>query len=150
MASDDRLRRVLYGIRRQFGDRPARSARAKATIRCTRPWETDRIGKIEKQIDRTMSVGSLGRQRKRVFTTGELARAIYAHPTWVQDFRLRKEGDPPPKLKSWQYDRVRRAAPTFADRVGRSTGRGQPWLWRVRPDQYWWDVRRVKGKRTKE
>ena len=113
MASDDRLRRVLYGIRRQFGDRPARSARAKAT-------------------------------------TGELARAIYAHPTWDQDFRLRKEGDPPPKLKSWQYDRVRRAAPTFADRVGRSTGRGQPWLWRVRPDQYWWDVRRVKGKRTKE
>ena len=108
------------------------------------------IGKIEKQIHRTMSLGSLGPQGKREFTTGGLARAIYAHPTWDQDFRLRDKGAPPPKLKSWQYDRVRRAAPTFADRVGRSTGRGRPWLWRVRPDQYWWDVRRVKGKRTKE
>ena len=137
MASDDRLRRVLYGIRRQFGDTPARSARAKATIRSTRPWEVSRrIGKIQKQIDRTISFGSLGPQGQRVFTTGELARAIYAHPTWDQDFRLRKEGDPPPKLKSWMYERVRRAAPTFADQVGRSTGRGRAWLWRIRPDRY--------------
>jgi hypothetical protein len=45
-----------------------------------------------------MSLGSLGPQGKREFTTGELARAIYAH--------LRKEGDPLPKLKSWMYDRV--------------------------------------------
>jgi hypothetical protein len=150
MACDDRLRRVLYGIRRQFGDTPARSARAKATITRTRPWERGRVGKTEKQIDRTMSLGSFGPQGKREFTTGELARAIYAHPTWDQDFRLRKEGDPPPKLKSWMYDRVRRAAPTFADRVGRSTGRGRAWLWRLRLDQYWWNVRRVKRKRTKE
>ena len=66
---------------KSFGDTPARSARAKATIRCTRPWESDRIGKIEKQIDRTISLGSLGPQGKREFTTGELARGIYAHPT---------------------------------------------------------------------
>ena len=150
MASDHRLRRVLYGIRRQFGDTPARSARAKATIRCTRPWESARIGKIEKQIHRTILFGRLGPQGKKEFTTGELARAIYAHPTWDQDFRLRKEGDPPPKLKSWMYDRVRRAAPTFADQVGRSTGRGRAWRWRIRTDQYWWDARRVKGKKTKE
>ena len=88
--------------------------------------------------------------RGKLFTTGELARLIYANPTWDQDLQHRKEGDPPPKLRSWMYDRVRRAASTFADRVGRSTGRGRAWLWRVRPDQHWWDVRRVKGKRIKE
>jgi hypothetical protein len=32
MASDDRLRRVLYGIRRQFGDRPARSGQGDNTV----------------------------------------------------------------------------------------------------------------------
>jgi hypothetical protein len=62
--------------------------------------------------------------RDKLFTTGELARAIYADPMWDQDFRLRDKGAPPPTIKSWQYDRVRRAAPTFADRVGRSTGMG--------------------------
>ena len=38
MTSDDRLRRILYGIHRQFQDIPARSERAKATIQRVRPW----------------------------------------------------------------------------------------------------------------
>ena len=145
MTSDDRLRRILYGIQRQFGDTPARSARAEATIRRVKPWLSGRIGKIEKHISREGACGG----RDKLLTTGELARAIYANPTWDQDFNLRKEGEKPPKLKSWQYDRVRRAAPTFADCVGRSTGPGRPWLWRVRSDQFWWNVRRAKTERDK-
>jgi hypothetical protein len=141
MASDDRLRRFLYGIRRQFQDIPARSARARETALRHRPWERGRIGKIEERIRReTMFAGKLE------FTTGELARLVYCNPAFDVDFNLRKKGDPPPKLKSWQYDRIRRAAWAFADRVGRSNTRGNPYLWRVR-DEFWDDVRRRKSAR---
>ena len=100
-----------------------------------------RIGKIEERIRReTMFAGKLE------FTTGELARLVYCNPAFDVDFNLRKKGDPPPKLKSWQYDRIRRAAPAFADRVGRSNTRGNPYLWRVR-DEFWHEVRDRKSKR---
>jgi hypothetical protein len=69
-------------------------------------------------------------------TSGELWRAIYGGPTWDQDFRFRDNGAPPPKIRSWQLARIRKAAATFADRVGRSTGRGRAWLWRIRQNQY--------------
>ena len=142
MASDDRdrLRRFLYDIRRQFQDIPARSARARETALRHRPWERGRIGKIEERIHReTMFPGKLE------FTTGELARLVYCNPAFDVDFNLRKKGGPPPKLKSWQYDRIRRAARAFADRVGRSNTRGSPYLWRVR-DEFWDQVRDRKTK----
>jgi hypothetical protein len=77
------------------------------------------------------------------FTTGELARLIYADPLL---HKLFGKGDAPPKLKSWQYDRIRRAAPTFADRVGRSTSKGRPWLWRLK-EGYLSDVGQKKTAR---
>ena len=117
------------------------TARAGETALRHRPWERSRIGKIEEHIRReTMFAGKLE------FTTGELARLVYCNPAFDVDFNLRKKGDPPPKLKSWQYDRIRRAAPTFADRVGRSNTRGNPYLWRVR-DEFWHEVRDRKSKR---
>ena len=54
MSRDDRLRRLLYGIQRQFADTPARSARARAMIQRTRPRESGRIGKVERHISRKM------------------------------------------------------------------------------------------------
>ena len=84
----------------------ARSARARETALRHRPWERGRIGNIEKRISRTGAFAD----RDRLFTTGELVRRIYADPDYDQNFQPRKE---PPKLKSWMYDRVRRAAPTF-------------------------------------
>ena len=39
MAYADRLRQALYGLQRQFQDTPDRSARARNTIRRSRPWE---------------------------------------------------------------------------------------------------------------
>ena len=92
------LDRLRYGIRRDFQDIPSRSARARATIKRVRPWESGRIGNIETQIFREMVFG--GDQKDRLFTTGELARAIYAHPGWDQNFRLREKGEKLPKLKS--------------------------------------------------
>ena len=109
-------------------------------IRRSRPGSYGRVGNIEKQIlQQIMFAGP-----DKLFTTGELARAIYANPTWDQDFNFRKKGEPPPKLKSWHYLAIRKAAPTFADCMGRSTARGRPWLWRPRPHQFFGDARRVK------
>ena len=71
MAYADRLRRALYGLQRQFQDTPDRSARARNTIRRSRPWEAGRIGNIETQIWREMIFGG---DRDKLFTTGELAR----------------------------------------------------------------------------
>jgi hypothetical protein len=136
------LDRLRYGIRRDFQDIPSRSARARASISRVRPWESARIGNIETQIFREMVFG--GNREDRLFTTGELARAIYAHPVWDQNFRLRGKGEKVPELKSWHYLAIRKAAPTFADCVGRSIARGRPWLWRLRPGQFFDDARRAK------
>ena len=133
MAYADRLRRALYGLQRQFQDTPDRSARARNTIRRSRPWESGRIGNIETQIWGEMIFGG---DRDKLFSTGELARVIYANPVWDQNCDLREKGEELPKLKSWHYLAIRKAAPTFADCVGRSSARGRPWLWRLRPDQY--------------
>ena len=68
------LQRLRYSLQRQFQDTPVRSARARDTIRRSRPWEAGRIGNIEKLISQTMTFA----ERDKLFTTGELARAIYA------------------------------------------------------------------------
>ena len=116
------LDRLRYGIRRDFQDIPSRSTRARATIRRMRPWESGRIGNIETQIFEEMIFGG----RDKLFTTGELARVIYANPVWDQNCNLRKRGEKLPKLKSWHYLAIRKAAPTFADCMGRSSARGRP------------------------
>ena len=141
MAYADRLRRALYGLQRQFQDTPDRSARARDTIRRSRPWERGRIGNIETQIWGEMIFGG---DRDKLFSTGELARVIYANPVWDQNCNLREKGEELPKLKSWHYLAIRKAAPTFADCVGRSSARGRPWLWRLRPGHFFDDARRAK------
>jgi hypothetical protein len=85
-----------------------------------------------------------GGDRDKLFSTGELARVIYANPVWDQNCNLREKGEELPNLKSWHYLAIRKAAPTFADCVGRSSARGRPWLWRLRPDQFFDDARRAK------
>ena len=99
------LQRLRYSLQRQFQDTPVRSARARATIRRSRPWEAGRIGNIEKLISQTMIFA----ERDKLFTTGELARAIYANPVWDQNCNLRKRGEKLPKLKSWRYLAIRKA-----------------------------------------
>ena len=72
---DARLMRILFGDRRQYRDLPARSVRARRTIERTRPWESGRIGAIEKQIFLKMTAGRFSAWGGKLeFTTGELAR----------------------------------------------------------------------------
>src|SRR5262249_57055304 len=92
-----------------------------------RAWEQGKIGNIEQWVATLMIC-----HPNKLFTTGEMAREIYCNPTFDQNFRFREKGEKPPKLKSWHYLAIRKAAPTFADCVGRSTAAGRPWLWRLR------------------
>ena len=85
-----------------------------------------------------------GGDRDKLFSTGELARVIYAKSGLDQNCNLREGDEGLPKLKSWHYLAMREAAPTFADCVGRSSARGRPWLWRLRPGHFFDDARRVK------
>ena len=133
-----------FSWRQLTPEQEARQVQRGRDLARLRPWEFERIGKIEKQVQRKMLLEG------RDFTTGELVRLIYCSRHWDQDFKWRKDGDPPPKVKHWMYERVRKAAPTFADRVGRSSGRGRAVLWRIRPNQYLAAVRARKRARAKD
>ena len=119
MTVPKRLQRLAFGIRRNFRDSEARSARGRATALKHRPWEHGRIGSIERHVSRIMTGWPVGKD----YTTGELARAIYANPTWDQNCRPREDGEPVPPIKSWMLSRVRKAAAAFAD----PCGQGWPW-----------------------
>jgi hypothetical protein len=47
------------------------------------------------------------------------------------------------------YDQIRKAAPTFADRVGGGRGRGGI-VWRLKRSQFFWDAREEKTRRDAE
>jgi hypothetical protein len=144
VVSDTKLaQRLLYGTCRQFNDIPQHAARARATIQRVRPWEHGRIGKIAERIRREIAFAG-----KLEFTTGELVRLVYCSPVFDVNFNLRKKGDPPPKIAHWMYDQIRKAAPTFFDRVGGGRGRGGI-IWRLR-DEFYDDVRKRKTARDQE
>ena len=85
-----------------------------------------------------------GGDRDKLFSTGELARVIYANPVWDQNCNLREKGEKLPKLRAgtiWRLGRLLRPLQTV---LARSSARGRPWLWRLRPDQFFDDARRAK------
>jgi hypothetical protein len=140
MISDAKLLARFLREGRPRSDSTAQSARARETIKRSRPWEQGRIGNIETLISRTMTFAD----PNKLFTTTELAIAVYANPKWDQNFRFRKKGEKPPQLKSWHYLAIRKAAPTFCICVGRATARGRPWLWKLRRDGFFPQVRKDK------
>ncbi len=71
-------------------------------------------------------------ERKKLFTTGELARAIYAHPGWDQNFRGHIGSQLPinrRKQKKWLLSQANDRRPLPFGRpvsAGRFTGRCAP------------------------
>ena len=123
MSEDDKILRAITNLMfkrrgREIYDYERTAARER--IQRVKPWAKGRIGNVERQI--CYALPSDGKP----MTTGALARYVYEP--------IIKDKDAPPfKLRSWQLDRVRKAAPTFADCIGRSpTGSGRPFLWRIR------------------
>ena len=112
-----------FSWRQLSPEQEARQVQRGRNLARLKPWEAGRIGKIENRVHTELICA------RSAISTGELVRKIYCHERWDQNFRLRDEGAKPPRPKHWMYERVRLAAATFADRVGR--GRGGVY-WRLR------------------
>ena len=136
MSEDDKVLRAITNLmfkRRGREIHEYERTTARERILRVKPWAKGRIGNVERQICHALPPDG------KPMTTSALARFVY-EPI------VRDKDAPPFKLKNWQLDRVRKAAPTFADCIGRSpTGSGRPFLWRVRwGDLTFHDVRLAK------
>jgi hypothetical protein len=121
--------------RRQLSpEQEARQVQRGRNLARHKPWEAGRIGRIENRVHTELICA------RGAISTGQLVRKIYCHERYDQNFRLRNEGAGPPCAKHWMYERVRLAAATFADRVGK--GRDGVY-WRLRKDTYYYHTIRA-------
>jgi hypothetical protein len=104
-----------------------------------KPWQVGRIGRIERRVHTALIVAA-----GHTMSTADLVQMIYCNGSWDQKFRLRDRNAEPPRLRHWMYERVRKAAATFADRAGRGRGGIQ---WRLRKDAYYRTIRAQKRER---
>jgi hypothetical protein len=112
-----------------MSSKEAQAARLRERNIRTRLWEQGKIGNIERRIAHIMACAP-----DKAYTTGELAREIYCHPLWDQNFRYRPKGEKPPKLKSWHRLAIRKAAPAFCVCAGRALTRaGRPMAVEITP-----------------
>ena len=131
------MQRVLFG-KAAGSPRPSQVPYARAHAIKYRIWESGRIGKIERAISREAS------EPGRVYTTGELTRAIYHDRFYANDLNA-----PPIELKSYHYLQIRNSAPAFLDCVGRDNHRaGRPYLWKARNESFY-TVRARKTQRDR-
>jgi hypothetical protein len=133
------LRECEFSWRQLTPEQEARQVQRGRNLARHKPWEAGRIGKIENRVHTELICA------RGAISTGQLVRKIYCHERWDQNFRLREEGATPPHPKHWMYERVRLAAATFADRVGR--GRNDGVYWRLRKGTYYHTIRAQKRER---
>jgi hypothetical protein len=130
------MQQMLFG-KSTGSPRPSQAPHSREVALKHRIWESGRIGKVERAISRKTEAG-------KVYTTGELVRAVYRDRFYNDDLNA-----PPIEIKSYHYQRIRKSAPTFMDCVGRDEHKpGRPWLWMAR-DEYFPAVRARKTQRDK-
>jgi hypothetical protein len=96
-----------------------------------KPWARGRIGALGHRVRGAL----IHAQLKGIgpVTTGWLVREIYLGIGGRKSRFLDKDA-PPPKIERWMYGNVRKAAETYAVRIGRGVGHGSPILWQLKED----------------
>jgi hypothetical protein len=118
------MQQILFG-KSTRSPRPSQAPHSREVALKHRIWESGRIGKIERAISRETEAG-------RVYTTGQLTRAVYHDRFYGGDLNA-----PPIELKSYHYLQIRNSAPTFLDCIGRDNhAPGKPYLWMARNEDF--------------
>jgi len=87
-------------------------------------WLRGRIGGVERAVYRELS------QAKGPLSTAALVQRIYLRPFGRYAAATASTS---PKAQRWMYLAVRRAAPTYAVRIGKAETKGSPVLWMLKP-----------------
>ena len=126
------MQQMLFG-KSTGTPRPEQAPYAREHAKRYRIWDNGRIGRIERSISRAVEPG-------RVYTTGELARAVYHDRFYARDLNA-----PPIELKSYHYLQIRkRSALAFLECIGRDEhAPGRPYLFMAR-NEYFHSVRARK------
>jgi hypothetical protein len=94
-----------------------------------KPWARGRIGGLERRVHGALIHAEVNKVSP--VTTGWLVRQVYLGIGGRKSRFLEKDA-PPPKIERWMYGNVRKAAETYAVRIGRGNGHGSPILWQLK------------------
>jgi hypothetical protein len=109
-----------------------------------KPWLRGRIGWVERGVYHALH------RAQGPLSTGKLVREVYLGQFGRSSLRRSSVDAPPPKVQQGMYLAVRRAAQTYATRIGRAETQGRPVLWVLKPPGAISDltVRALKTERT--
>jgi hypothetical protein len=93
-----------------------------------KPWARGRIGGLERRVHVALIHAEVNKVSP--VTTGYLVRQIYLGIGGRKSRLLDKDA----KIERWMYGNVRKAAETYAVRIGRGVGHGSPILWQLKKD----------------
>jgi hypothetical protein len=87
-----------------------------------KPWARGRIGGLEHRVHGALISAEF--RKVSPVTTGWLVREVY--------LGIGGRAGKDAKISRWMYGNVRKAAETYAVRIGRGNGHGSPVLWKLK------------------